>query len=942
MRVSATASQFGLWNEPRAAFRSTNPVLQQLSGLKDLGFPSNVMEKLREISWAFTQDDTSYLGHNLHPYPAKFIPQIPANLIVALSLPGERVWDPFGGSGTTALEALLLGRNAISTDANPVATLITKSKCTALSPEERFDLNSLAARMRTLERTHEVGTFLSGIAEKTAHNVPAVPNLLGWFSESSIEELSFIREEIEGVTNPAARTFALVAFSSIILAASYQDGETRYARRVRTLPPGRVLGLFATALESSLGAHDHLEALLGYRRALIESADILGPDCESIVEPESIDLIVTSPPYANSTDYHLYHRFRLFWLGYDPRGLARCEIGSHLRHQRKGEGYDLYTKEMSTALARMFTRLRPGRYAALVLGDSVFEGKTISTCDATMHIAAELGYETVGFVSREVHPTRRSFIPPARRTKSEQILILRKAPAALVLSFRPPPYRLWPYEKELRRREIMDLLHVKPSEQADGTLLAKLDCYDIDKARRLTFTHWVDGGPGNPRWQTWQQLLENGEAKSARKDPKYLTHGIHAYKGKFYPQLAKSLLNLADLTQGSKVLDPFCGSGTVLVESQLSGFRATGVDMNPLAVLISKAKVAVATESPVILDRLFKDFLDRIAHDRSSEANLEFFNQHVRFEVESWFPLPVAYRLGWLMGIIQRVPHPTVNLVLQVLLSSTIRQVSQQEPKDLRIRRRKKALYDAPILELFRARIGSFRQRLKHFGERMCCAPVALTRGEVVLGDSRLTETFQELNTHSFDCVVTSPPYATALPYIDTDRLSLLVLFGLDSTTRARIEERLTGSREIRERERRGLEESVRDNLDARLGSPSAAEVVRKIYVLNKCSGVGFRRRNMAALLIRYFSDMWATFRNLSAVVRAGAHMFFVIGDNKTLAGGRSVRIPSTESLAEMGKAVGWRVQERIPISVTREAPLHSRHAITENVVLHFRCPPHN
>jgi DNA modification methylase len=893
---------------------------------------------LSEIDWNFTKDDTSYLGHDLHPYPAKFVPQIPANLISALTLRGERVWDPFGGSGTTALEALLLGRNAISTDANPLASLITKAKCTALSPEQKSELISLISRVRTVRRTPEVSGLLSNIRDKTKSNIPAIPNLLEWFALGAVEEMCYLREEIAALGDVSSRTFALVAFSSIVLASSFQDGETRYARRPRTLQPGRVLSLYADALEDSLKKHEPLEALLGYRQALIETADIRTVTKRSIIEPESIDLVVTSPPYANSTDYHLYHRFRLFWLGYDPRELARCEIGSHLRHQREGKGYALYEEEMCQALGQIWSCLRPGRYAALVLGDSVFEGKTISTSKAISEIAKQQAYEVVGTISRDVHATRRSFIPPARRTKSEDILILRKPPRILLLGFHPPAYRMWPYEEELRRREITGLLGVSPRRRRNGTLVAELDCYRVDRARRLTFTHSFSTETGTPRWLTWQKLLENGDSTSARKDPKYLTHGIHPYKGKFYPQLVKSLLNLASLEPGAKVLDPFCGSGTALLEAQLCGLVATGLDMNPMAILISKAKVGVATESPVVLDRLIKDFCDRIDEDRSCKTDLEYFRSDLRPEIESWFPLPVAYRLGWLLAMIQRVPDTNASLILKVLLSSIIREISQQAPEDLRIRRRKKLIQDAPVLNLLRARIKSFRERLRHFGERMSCAPVSLRPASVFQADSRLPATFRNLPTCLFDAVITSPPYATALPYIDTDRLSLLILNGLDSGSRARIEEDLTGSREIREHQRRELEAAVSEELEDWLGSRTAAQVVRRIHALNKHSNVGFRRRNMTALLIRYFSDMWRIFQNLARVVSPQAHLFFVIGDNRTIAGGRPVVIESATALTEMGTSIGWRLRDSLPISVTREAPLHSRHAITENVVLHFEA----
>jgi len=899
------------------------------------------MRRLNSIDWSFTQDNTSYLGHDLHPYPAKFIPQIPSNLIAALSLRGELIWDPFGGSGTAALEAILLGRRALSTDANPLATLITSAKCTALSPEQRRELLALHARVRALvdatdlERILETASVLSGTKS------PLIPGLDKWFLEVAVKELGFIRSELSTIADESCRNFAMVAFSSIIVSASNQDGETRYARRSKNLRRGDVLKLFASALSDALRKHEPMEALLGYRRAEAATADIRYLDRTGLVEPESVDFVVTSPPYANATDYHLYHRFRLFWLGFDPRELARCEIGSHLRHQREGRGFGLYAEEMAIALKQIESRLRPGRYAAFVLGDSVFDGEVTSTLRVITELASSLGYQVLGSIRRAVHPTRRSFIPAARRVRSEEILVMRKPPRKLSVLLRPPAYRMWPYEDDLRRREAVALLGVKLKKVSGGSFAAKIDCYSTDQAQRLAFTKCIEGRKGFPLWRTWQSLLENGDRGRARKDPKYLTHGIHAYKGKFYPQLAKSLFNVAGLRPGAKVLDPFCGSGTVLLESQLNGFSATGLDLNPLAVLISRAKVGVACESSVILDRIIKDYDDRIIEDKSRSEHLEYFREDLRPEIGRWFPSPVTTRLGWLLSMIQRVPNTTASLVLQVLLSSVIRHVSQQAPEDLRIRRRKKPISDAPIIELFRGRIQSFRERLRHFGERMSSAPVAFAPAAALLGDSRDPGIFEKWLDKPFDAIVTSPPYATALPYIDTDRLSLLTILGLDSPHRARIEERLTGSREVRDQERKRLESQISPRLCEKLNSKAATEIVRRVFLLNTESDVGFRRRNMGALLLRYFLDLQAIFQNLDHVITRGGHLFFVIGENKTQAGREQLKVPTVRSLIEMAEAVGWSLVDRIPITVTREAPLHSRHAITDNTVLWFRAPRH-
>jgi tRNA G10 N-methylase Trm11 len=914
-------------------FSPPPPIVAELQNLSDLRDPNEVLQRLRLIDWAFAEDDTGYLNHDLHPYPAKFIPQIPANLIQALSIRGEVVWDPFGGSGTAALEALLLGRRAVSTDLSPLATLVALAKTTALAPEQIEELWSLHKRIRELAESPHLTSLLNRARNKP---FPTIPNAAKWFSEHAIRELAYLRDAITILSTEEARQFARVAFSAIIVSVSNQDSETRYSARNKDIQAGVTLAAFCRSLGAALNAHEPLERLLGYRRASVTTADARKA---AVLAPNSADLIVTSPPYANANDYHLYHRFRLFWLGFDPRLVGDSEIGSHLRHQREDRGFDLYANEMKQVFQNLLPVLRPGRYAVFVLGDSVFDGKHIDTASQLSRIAVQTGFESLGTISRPLHETRRSFIPAARRVRSEQLLLLRRPPLRQQLVLHPPPYRMWGYEKALSEREIRVLVP-NAKRTKDSMFAATVEPYAIDRARRLTFTHEIAHRSGSPSWKTWQAVLENGESIKLRKDPKYVTHGIHAYKGKFYPQLAKALLNLADVPVGGRVLDPFCGSGTVLLEAQLNGYRAFGVDMNPLAALISRAKTAVPTESTVVLDRSIKDFADRVESDARPTSTLDFFAEPVRREIESWFPCPVAMKLSWILSLVEDTPNETAQLVLKTLISSIIRSVSHQDPADLRIRRRKKPLVDAPVVALLIARITEFRQRLKDFGERMSWSPVEFRRASVVEGDARLSPTFREVKEFAgADCIVTSPPYATALPYIDTDRLSLMALLGIGGSVRSSLEQKLTGSREINQGEKHALELEIEAcDLANRLGSPTAARLVRRVAVLNTVdASAGFRKRNMGALLYRYFLDMQTVFRQLVGVMRPECSAFFVIGDNRTVANGENIRIRSGDVLAEFGKYFGWRLIDRIPISVTREALLHSKNSITENEVIWFK-----
>src|SRR5438067_1083017 len=110
------------------------------------GFAAN----LRAVDWDFANVKTSYLTHGLHPYPAKYIPQIPKTLIQEFSSHGETVADIFCGSGTTLVEALLLGRNAIGVDANPLACLISEAKTTRLVNGDEDSLRDVISRANAL------------------------------------------------------------------------------------------------------------------------------------------------------------------------------------------------------------------------------------------------------------------------------------------------------------------------------------------------------------------------------------------------------------------------------------------------------------------------------------------------------------------------------------------------------------------------------------------------------------------------------------------------------------------------------------------------------------------------------------------------------------------------------------------------------------------------
>ena len=923
----------------------------KVSSLNELRDPEQVLARLRAINWDFSKENTSYFSHDIHPYPAKFIPHIPRNLIHCLSLSGELVWDPFGGSGTTALEALLLNRRVLSTDANPLGALIGKAKTTVLTREDEWQLNEWSEKLKIMatDLVSLKATLLANI-QVLRPFIPDIPNIKDWFEDNAIKELAYLKLRITDLAAENQMIIALIAFSRTILKASNQDEETRYSRRTKNIKVGETLLFYTRDLKYCIQKSKQLENSIGFKRSEFATVDLRKPindaGLSKTIPENSVDLIVTSPPYPNVTDYHLYHRFRLFWLGYDPREFAKIEIGSHLRHQKEASGFDSYLDEMKLCLANLFSALRPGRYCVLVLGDAVFAGKTYDTAGNVGNVATGLGFEVVGIINRAVHRTKRSFMVAARRTREEQLLVLRKPISKARFELHSPSYKMWKYEQALQEREIESLLGAKTTRNLNGMLSVYSDSLFSEKMRSLAFTSAISSKTFSYE-KTWQALLENSNSSgSSRKESNYLTHGIHGYKGKFYPQLAKSLINLANLPSKARLLDPFCGCGTLVLEGYLAGFESFGCDLNPLAVKISRAKVNILSVEPFIRDRLIAQFIESISKPISgaeTEAWLLNYSETARHEIERWFPDKVRVKLAAIIDRISRVSHPVVQEFLEVVLSSIVRQISQQDPHDLRVRKRKNLLVDAPVIELILKSLIILREKLISFERIRNYVPSTLGTATLWEGDTRLVNSYKSsgLDASSIDAIITSPPYATALPYVDTDRLSLLLLLGMDSSLRRPLEDTLTGTREI-SLGNRNLFDALIDKGDfGILDSTVARGVISRIYKLNKEAKVGFRRKNQAALLYRYFSDMTISLQALDWLLKPSGRAFFILGDNTTTAGGIEVDIPTVEVIKEMGNLLRWKLKEEIPISVTVENYKHVKNAITSNSILWFEKSSH-
>jgi site-specific DNA-methyltransferase (cytosine-N4-specific) len=299
--------------------------------------------------------------HGAHPYPAKFIPHIPRELIMHLSDAGDVVLDPMCGSGTTVVEASLHERISIGTDINPVALLASQAKTVGLKPTDLAQLDALSRR---------VDAHRQGEHRETPPIPRDFPNRDHWFQEDVACDIEQVLGWIDSMTDESARVTARCALSAVIVRASRQDSETRWAAIAREVPPGFVHAQFSMKL-SDLRARQ-----VDYAAHRPAASLILRADARALpLSDDSVDCVVTSPPYANSHDYYLYNKLRMFWLGENVAQVQDQEFGSRNKHSDKKLDVHHYLSSMRAIFAETRRVVRGGGRAAFVVADAVIRGE---------------------------------------------------------------------------------------------------------------------------------------------------------------------------------------------------------------------------------------------------------------------------------------------------------------------------------------------------------------------------------------------------------------------------------------------------------------------------------------------------------------------------------------------------------------------------------------
>jgi len=413
--------------------------------------PSEKYQRRTDYSWDFSKANTKTYTHGFHNYPAMFIPQLARRLILSYSKEGDTVCDIFCGSGTALVESRLLGRNAYGIDLNPFAIFLAQAKTTELDPD-------------LLQKQYSV--LLDSISKIKISEIkkPQFFNIDYWFKENVIFELAKIKQAIDQLPDEQIRGFFLVAFSAAVRKCSNtKGGEFKLVR----LPKDKLETHNPNVLETFKEfAEKNIQGMQDYWNDLDESSwakPIFGDSSEdNRIERESVDLIITSPPYGDSRTtvaYGQFSRLSLQWLGTvgeetpkidkkllggKPTGDLQNGLRSEYlaetlakianRDERRTRDVLSFYVDLEKCLRQAYRILKKNKYFCVVIGNRLVKQVRIPTDFIIAELSENIGFKLMDIFVRNI-PNKRmplknsptNIVGKLEETMSkESIVILKK------------------------------------------------------------------------------------------------------------------------------------------------------------------------------------------------------------------------------------------------------------------------------------------------------------------------------------------------------------------------------------------------------------------------------------------------------------------------------------------------------------------------------------
>lgn len=399
-------------------------------------------KRMRDSYWDFRNIPASTGVYGIHPYPAMFHFLVVRELIKLYSQEGDLVLDPFMGSGVVAVESLISNRNFIGYDLNPLAILISKVRATPLS------LNILVSTLNTL-----IKKFENTNPEKINFF-----NIEYWFNEEVINSLSRIRRCIFNIEEENISNFFKVVFSEVVRKVSNTEfNEFKLLRKKKDNTPSVIKTFYDVSLKNIglLTEFYKKYSISSFAKISIEERNILNG---IPIEDETINLIITSPPYGDSKTkvaYGQFLRLSLQWLGLEEK-VDKESLGSKPKkieedlpskilydflnrirekdEKRAKEVYSFY-KDLFMGINILSPKVKKGGMVCFVVGNRRVKGEELPTDKICVDFWENLGYKHIKTIVRAISNKRMPIENSPTNVKGkkdttmryEYIVIMKKA-----------------------------------------------------------------------------------------------------------------------------------------------------------------------------------------------------------------------------------------------------------------------------------------------------------------------------------------------------------------------------------------------------------------------------------------------------------------------------------------------------------------------------------
>lgn len=359
---------------------------------------------------------------------------------------------------------------------------------------------------------------------------------------------------------------------------------------------------------------------------------------------------------------------------------------------------------------------------------------------------------------------------------------------------------------------------------------------------------------------------------------KSYTHGMHTYPAMFIPQVARRLLEKYSQS-GDTICDIFCGSGTAIVESRLLGRNAYGIDLNPLAIFLAKAKIT-EIDQKILLKEYFL-LLKRIEKIRDSQIKKPNFKN-----IDFWFKDEVIVKLAKIKKAILEINNEKVKNFFTISFSETVRLSSNTksgEFKLVRIRPDKLAKHSPDVLGIFRKKTEFNIKQMKEYYNDIN----KNTKAKIIYGDSSQSN---GIKANSIDCIITSPPYGdsrTTVAYGQFSRLSAQWIDIFDDPNKASgVDNELLGGRATKD-------------LVHSLKSTYLEQSLTKIAKIDK---------DRARDVLSFYIGLEKCLKQAHTMLKPNKYFCLVVGNRLV----KQVRIPTDFIIAELGENIGFTCEDMI------------------------------